>query len=362
MKLISPIIILLGLSISISAFADDTIIYNPTVSLDTSFSHFDNVEVFGHKSITLQSGFTYSSSGNGSFCANADPWMNHEPDGWLPPGNQLDSSGNLDGSYVVGSIKGKPGVSPSGAATYHIPIEVPPGNKGMVPQLSLNYNSQGGNGILGRGWSLGGVSSIVATGKNRYFDKEFTSISSTDTACRVMWDGQRLIALNSAGLAADSFRTEGFSNHKIERFGSDSTMWFKIRTPDGRTLEYGNSTDSRLALDDNTQWKWMLSKVYDRNGNTIVYSYDRGLDIGKILISKVEYGGSTGSPVNRINFHYKGRDDIRYAYVLDNLVLGDQILDSISIHSNGGYFGSYALNYSSSLGESVVSGIIQYDK
>src|SRR5262249_22827231 len=52
-------------------------------------------------------------------------------------------------------------VSPVGVATYTIPIEVPPGTAGMTPSLTLQYSSGAPNGLLGMGWSLGGLPSIT---------------------------------------------------------------------------------------------------------------------------------------------------------------------------------------------------------
>ena len=63
-------------------------------------------------------------------------------------------------SYAVFTTLGQFSVGGDGAATYNIPIQVPPGAAGMTPKLSLTYSSSGSNGILGMGWGLDGLSQI----------------------------------------------------------------------------------------------------------------------------------------------------------------------------------------------------------
>ncbi len=64
-------------------------------------------------------------------------------------------AGQMSG-YTAGQFQ----VNESGAATYAIPITVSPGTAGIKPNISITYSSQGRNGLLGMGWSLGGLSTI----------------------------------------------------------------------------------------------------------------------------------------------------------------------------------------------------------
>lgn len=52
-----------------------------------------------------------------------------------------------------GAIPGRFGVDATGAATYNIPFNLPPGINGLTPQLGLGYHSRRGNGAVGVGWA-----------------------------------------------------------------------------------------------------------------------------------------------------------------------------------------------------------------
>ena len=92
----------------------------------------------------------------------------------------------------VGSISESASVA-AGGATYSIALPVPPGTNGVSPTVSVNYYSLGGNGALGQGWSIGGLSEITRSTRNMYFDNETNPVVMTNSD-RFVLDGSRLIA------------------------------------------------------------------------------------------------------------------------------------------------------------------------
>ncbi len=92
---------------------------------------------------------------------------------------------------IVGAIGGTADLSALGGATYTIPIKVPDGINGVQPNLSIVYNSQSGNGLLGWGWNLGGLSAITRVGQTKYHDGNVCGVSY-DFHDRYALDGQRL--------------------------------------------------------------------------------------------------------------------------------------------------------------------------
>lgn len=111
----------------------------------------------------------------------------------------------------------------------------------MEPALSLVYNSNSGNGLLGVGWSLAGLSTIHRCPRTLVQDgvKGGISFDANDRFCL---DGQRLVAINGAyGGNGTEYRTEIDSFTRIISYGTAGSgpAWFKVWTKSGQVMEYG---------------------------------------------------------------------------------------------------------------------------
>jgi len=104
----------------------------------------------------------------------------------------LSSFPSLAGPMDIG---GQFAVSESGAATYSIPIQIPPGTGGIEPKLALSYSSQSGNGLLGVGWNLAGLSAITRCPRTMAQDGVRGSVNF-DANDRYCLDGQRLMVVS----------------------------------------------------------------------------------------------------------------------------------------------------------------------
>ena len=90
-----------------------------------------------------------------------------------PPGKSSSSTAAAAPVAVAGTVTptsagrtaAQFAVTPTGAATYNIPLWTPPGARGIEPHLALHYTSGGPDGPMGPGWSLTGTSAIVRCGK-----------------------------------------------------------------------------------------------------------------------------------------------------------------------------------------------------
>lgn len=304
--------------------------------------------------VSLKPGFTYSATSGKTFSAKIDAGL------LFPPTDKTYKK--ADGSFtndptqgaVVGSIPGQFAVSPTGAATYTIPIEVPAGINGMQPQVSINYSSQNDFGVLGIGWDINGISSINRSAQNFHYDGvngyvESNSINFNSTD-RITLDGQRLILLNSdsfeefenGSIYANEIENYEYVKTKISSFTNQ--IYFEITTKDGRVLEYGNSTNSILKNanndSDNRILSWRLNKITDVFGNYISYYYS-----GSYLTQIIYTGTTTLEPTKVIDLIYENSPMKKDVYINTFLVKHDKRLKEIRIKSDNYELRRYLFTY-----------------
>ncbi len=242
-------------------------------------------------------------------------------------------------------------VTPSGAATYAIPIAVPPGTAGMEPKLALGYSSQGGNGLLGVGWSLSGLSAITRCPRTIAQDGVNGGVNY-DANDRFCLDGQRLVAITGSNYSAagTEYRTERESYTKIISYGSagNGPEYFMAWTKSGQIIEYGSSADSRIeAQGKSTIRVWALKRVQDTKGNFLTASYEKDTANGAFYPIRIDYTGNGASATYAsVRFDYEVRTDASPFYLAGSLIKTVKRLTNVKT-----YFGEsllvrdYRLNY-----------------
>jgi len=105
-------------------------------------------------------------------CSGPAPWMPKPPGGphpqedptceqFVPGSSPFPADLPATETVSAGTMRGAFAVSSTGEATYSLPLLVPPGRAGMQPSLSVRYDSSAGDGPLGKGFSIAGLSAIT---------------------------------------------------------------------------------------------------------------------------------------------------------------------------------------------------------
>jgi len=268
-------------------------------------------------------------------------------------------------------------VDESGAATYSIPLYTVPGTAGVAPKLSLNYSSQGGTGPLGKGWSIGGLSSIARCRSTREAGDFISGGVPVDGAAppinftatdRFCLDGQRMLAVAGtgaeckavAGMSVVNYRTELESFQRVCGYtptsGTEGPAFFTVERKDGSISWYGDrdtSDGSANRLDGYVNSTaggytavavaWAQTRLQDSTGNYMDYLYwniQPNGDTREHLLKEVRFTGKTmlpgqtGAamlPYARIVFTYSARPaaEWSYAYQSGGRVVQSRRLDSI---------------------------------
>lgn len=226
----------------------------------------------------------------------------------------------LDSGTVVGSLPAEFSVKPSGSAVYDVPITVAPGSGGVVPNISIAYDSLSSNGIIGMGWQITGSAAVTRCAKNIEQDNGQTGTLTLSNSDRVCLNGKRLYTTGSYWANNKTYRTEDNTSLKIKgKQGagtySNQIVSFTEHHTDGSRSIYGNPNNP-IAVGGKV-YVWPLYRRIDAAGNYIEYVYNQSEGNVAFRMSRVLYTGNeqTGqSPYNAIIFEYENRTDDIYQF------------------------------------------------
>lgn len=253
----------------------------------------------------------------------------------------------LNTTLKVGTTGGEASVSNSGQAMYTIPLFTSPGTNSLEPQLAIQYVSQQEPGVLGYGWDISGLSTIIRVNQNQYYDGVTEGITFTNSD-GFSFDGQRLIVTsgtNGSNGAVYATEQESFLMITSNGVAGSGPQWFKVKNKDGVEIEIGNTADSRLTNASGTAFIWKVNKITDAYGNYITFTYlNEG---GEMVIKKVDYTGNVGqslAPYNSVEFFYE-RKDAMVKYISGKELKSSLLLNRIAVKAEGDKAREYKFNY-----------------
>ena len=243
-------------------------------------------------------------------------------------------------TIVAGRTEGTFSVSPSGAATYQIPITLQQGLSTFISEVSLCYDSQSGNGIVGYGWSLTWFSAISIVPRSIYYDGKAECLyQGGDNALAL--DGMRLLLRSGTnGAIGATYYTENDQGALIEVTSctNGTPASFTVKTTDGTTYKYGSSTGRRVSNNEEA-YGWALDYAEDALGNYISYTYAQE---GVLYPLSVTYGK---------NVH--GDAGVTCTLTINKKNSSDWRLAENTGCTDGDYFTIYPVGYLSRLGLSA---------
>ena len=226
--------------------------------------------------------------------------------------------------YDVGEIPVEYSLTPSGAVSYTIPIDVHPDTEEFQPHLSFMYNSQQRETALGYGWNISGLSGITHVSGSIYYDGKATPLSLQDD--KLMLDGMRLIKTGTGTWQSE----QGFI-----RVNRESESRLKVHYPDGNIAIFENSPQAPFS--------YVITSYTNRKGRSIKYTYMQADNLP--YIRTIRYGEVQGVYNDSIVFNYRSIPNGITRYADGKPFKYSKLLETVSSFYKGNLWRRYRISY-----------------
>ncbi|ACL02564.1 YD repeat protein [Desulfatibacillum aliphaticivorans] len=226
----------------------------------------------------------------------------------------------------------------TGASSYSVPLEVPPGRQGMAPNLELIYSSARPNGWVGVGWVL----DMGAIQRNTRLGLDYTADDYVFTKNARTTE----LVSRSTDWGADMYGAKIESKFTKYEFKAGSGDYWVATTRDGDKYYFGQTIASRIENANGDIFKWCLDRVEDSNGNYMTISYTK--DQNQIYLDEIEYAGHTSgvAATNSVKFYLEDtRTDDAPMYQSHMEVITAYRLKSVEMIANNSTVRAYSFNY-----------------
>ena len=281
-------------------------------------------------------------------------------------------------------LMGPPTANQKGDANMNYPITVPSGLGGLQPSLSIGYSSGGGNGWMGEGWDVQGVSAITVD--SRWGSPQFDG--STETELYSM-DGEMLVFPNNylphrhndvsetnTAITTDkqprsSYATLGISgvktfylrkNHDfsvIERIGDNPNNYsWKVTSTNGTKSYFGGGDAFVIKNSSGQIVHWALRRIEDVHGNSMNFTYyyspvnfgtnnnNSNLNGGIYFhIKQISYGKNGDYTVNFNTETGLSRTDLTISGKQGVKIVEPYLLKNVTVNYQGELIRTYKMEY-----------------
>ena len=263
-----------------------------------------------------------------------------------------------------------------GSANLSYSFEMPPARHGMQPSLGIQYNSDGGTGLLGEGWDLSVPTISVETrwGVPRYDDILETETYLMDGSMLVLDNGgvnylahrateqiKRASVKRTNGAVIFHPRKEG-SFSKIERFGNSPAEYTWVVTDKSGTKYYYGKKNADGSMKGVLMGKnyegndviaeWKLVRVQEFHGDWIEYEYETiqedvlGGTTNALYLKEVRAGNSNSKAHTRVEFLNNEvkkikRGNARYGFLTSNI----HMLKDVTVYYEDAMLRKYSFGY-----------------